>query len=173
MGVRGLRDYAGVNYKVTLTEAQARQHRSAFFRTYPGLATWHRQVGAELDRKKRVDTRTFTGRRQAGVTAYTVALNTPVQGTGADGLKLALARLFEHRAEVPEAGLIACVHDEVVMECPVALADQTTAWLKHHMIGAMQEVIGEAVAVEVETTVGRDWAGTPLEAPEEEASRCK
>jgi DNA polymerase-1 len=94
-------------------------------------------------------------------------VNTPVQGTGADGLKFALARLYEHRAEVPDVQLIACVHDEIVAECSEEVAAQTAAWLQHHMTAAMTEIIGETVPVEVETTIGRDWAGTALATPSE------
>ena len=87
----------------------------------------------------------MTDRRRVDVTKFTVALNSPVQGTGADGLKLALARLYEHRAEVPDAQLIACVHDEIVAECPEEGAAQTAAWLKNHMTVAMTEILGETV----------------------------
>jgi DNA polymerase-1 len=93
---------------------------------------------------------------------FTVALNSPVQGSGADGLKLALARLYRHRAEAPEARLMAVVHDEVVAEAPAAMAEQTAAWLTRHMTAAVQELVGEAVPIVVATTIGRDWAGSPL-----------
>jgi DNA polymerase-1 len=86
-------------------------------------------------------------------------------GTGADGLKGALARLFAHQHEAPDARLVAVVHDEIVAECPVEAAAQTAAWLQRHMTAAMTEILHEAVPVMVETTIGQDWAGTPL--PEE------
>ena len=40
-------------------------------------------------------------------------------------MKLALARLFTHRAEAPEARLLMCVHDEIVAECPQEQAEET------------------------------------------------
>src|SRR5262245_37229148 len=162
MGARGLRGYAASQYKVTLTPAEAEQHRRRFFQTYPGLRRWHRQTAAWLEGEGRVETRTLAGRRQLAVKHFTVALNAPVQGSGADGLKLALARLYHHRTEAPEACLIAVVHDEVVAEAPAALAEQTAAWLTRHMTAAMQELVGEAVPIVVETSIGRDWAGSPL-----------
>lgn len=167
MGAKALQVYAATNYKVPLSESQAKAHRQRFFHAYPGLARWHAQTGRHLEEEQLVETRTLTNRRRLGVTSFTVALNSPVQGTGADGLKLALARLFEHRREVPDARVIACVHDEIVAECPQESAEQTAAWLTHHMTVAMTEIIGETVPVEVETTIGRDWAGTPLGAQEE------
>jgi DNA polymerase I len=166
MGARALQAYAATNYKVSLTEAQATAHRQRFFQTYPGLARWHAQTGAYLNEVTEMETRTLANRVRRSVTSFTVAVNSPVQGTGADGLKLALARLFEHRSEVPEARLIACVHDEIVAECPEEEAEQTAAWLKEHMTAAMTELIGDVVPVEVETTIGSDWVGTALKTQE-------
>lgn len=162
MGALGLRGYAASQYKVTLTPAEAEQHRRRFFQTYPGLQRWHRQTAAWLEREGRVETRTLAGRRQLAVKHFTVALNAPVQGSGADGLKLALARLYRHRAEAPEARLIAVVHDEVVAEAPAALAEHTAAWLTRHMTAAMQELVDKTAPIVVETIIGRDWAGSPL-----------
>ena len=146
---------------------RSEHHKRAFFRTYPGLSTWHRQTAARLERSKMLETCTLAGRKHTGTKYFTSALNLPVQGTGADGLKLALARLFEHRTEAPDACVIACVHDEIVAECPQESAEQTAAWLKHHMTTAMTEIIGEMVPVEVETVIGRDWAGAALSMPTE------
>jgi DNA polymerase-1 len=141
MGARALKAYAATNYKVPLTEAQATAHRQQFFHAYPGLARWHAQTGACLEEAGEIETRTLAHRRRGGVSSFTVALNSPVQGTGADGLKLALARLFAHRSEAPEARLIACVHDEIVAECPEAAAEQTAVWLQQHMTTAMTDIL--------------------------------
>ena len=119
---------------------------------------WHRQTGATQS----TETRTLAGRRRLAVNAFTERLNSPVQGTGADGLKWALARLFAHRDEAPDARLVAVVHDEIVAECPIEGAAQTAAWLQEHMAAAMTEILQDAVPVVVETTIGQDWAGTPL-----------
>jgi DNA polymerase-1 len=105
-GARGLRRYALASFGVTLTEAEA--HRNTFFRTYPGLRKWHRTIGDEP-----ADTRTLAGRRRVGVRRYTEKLNTPVQGTGADGLKQGLALLWERRAACPDAFPVLLVHDEM------------------------------------------------------------
>jgi DNA polymerase I-like protein with 3'-5' exonuclease and polymerase domains len=162
MGAGGLRRYAASQYHVALTPAEAEQHRGRFFRTYPGLQRWHRQTARRLEQEGIVETRTLTGRRQLAVKHFPVALNSPVQGSGADGLKLALARLYHHREEAPEARLMAVIHDEVVAEAPAARAEQTAAWLTRHMTAAVQELVGEVVPIVVETTIGQDWAGSPL-----------
>jgi DNA polymerase I-like protein with 3'-5' exonuclease and polymerase domains len=162
MGASGLRGYAASQYHVALTPAEAEQHRRRFFQTYPGLQRWQRQTAAWLEREGIVETRTLAGRRQLAVKHFPVALNSPVQGSGADGLKLALARLYHHREEAPAARLLAVIHDEVVAEAPAALAEQTAAWLNRHMTAAVQELVGEVVPIVVETMIGQDWAGSPL-----------
>ncbi len=168
MGAKRLRDYAAASYGVSLSEGEAVQSRGKFFETYPGLKRWHRKTGALLEHAHELETRTLTGRRRLGVQAYTVALNTPIQGSGADGLKAALSALFIHREEAPTARLVAVVHDEVVAECRTEDADQTALWLKKHMTATMREIVADAVPIEVETIIGQDWSGTPIVGGERE-----
>jgi DNA polymerase-1 len=92
------------------------------------------------------------------VTRFTEKLNSPVQGTGADGLKLALALLWERRNEVPGAVPVLAVHDEIVVECDADQAETVAAWLRRTMIDAMAPLI-EPVPVEVEVRMARTWGG--------------
>jgi DNA polymerase-1 len=46
MGAKGFRDYARNNYGVDLSLENAQAYRSAFFKSYPGLAAWQRGIGA-------------------------------------------------------------------------------------------------------------------------------
>ena len=141
---------------VDLTDDQARQYRDAFFQAYPGLASWHRKVRTS----RATQTRTLTGRRRLldEKTPDTHRLNSPVQGTGADGVKLALALLWETRDRVPGAFPVLAVHDEIVVEVDGDHADAAAAWLKTCMVEAMAPLI-DPVRVEVEARVGRTWAG--------------
>ena len=115
-GAEGLRNYALNSYGVELNSMEAERYRRRFFETYLGLKAWHDREYREL-KKGSTETRTLTGRRRTGVTKFTERLNSPVQGTGADGLKLALAYLLERRHECPRAQPILAVHDEIVVEC--------------------------------------------------------
>jgi DNA polymerase-1 len=124
MGAATLRLYARTNYGVEMTDDEAARYRVAFFRAYPGLRSWHQQTGRTKDRP--VDTRTLTGRRRLAVARFTEKLNTPVQGTGADGLKSALALLWERREQAPGAFPVLAVHDEIVVECDEGQADAVT-----------------------------------------------
>jgi DNA polymerase-1 len=159
MSATGLRDYAATTYRVPLTATAAAAHRQRFFQTYAGLARWHQETRRQLQAGRRLETRTLAGRRRRDVDRFTVAVNSPVQGSGADGLKLALARLFRHRDEVPDARLVAAVHDELLAECPEAEAEATAHWLRRHMAAAMQELVGGAVPMTVDIQIGGSWAG--------------
>jgi DNA polymerase-1 len=153
MGARGFRLYAKAQYGLDLTEEQAGRYRDAFFKAYPGLKRWHRSMG-----DKAINTRTLAGRRRQDVRRYTEKLNTPVQGTGADGLKLALALLWERRAECPGAFPVLAVHDEIVVECDAGQAEAVGAWVARAMKDAMAPLV-DPVPVEVEVKTGRTWAG--------------
>lgn len=153
MGARALAAYAASNFGVPLTEAEAAGHRNAFFRTYPGLRAWHRAVPNGT-----IPTRTRAGRRRLGVGAFTEKLNTPVQGTGADGLKRALALLWERRERCPGAFPVLLVHDEIVVECAADRCEEAAAWVRDAMRDGMAPLI-DPVPVEVEVSAGRTWAG--------------
>jgi DNA polymerase I-like protein with 3'-5' exonuclease and polymerase domains len=156
MGARGFRQYAKSQYGLDLTEEQAHCYRDAFFKSYPGLATWHCRVRS----RKVTETRTVAGRRRLlnDKTPDTHRLNTPVQGTGADGLKLALALLWERRDQARDAFPVLAVHDEIVVEADAHQADAVASWLKAAIVEAMAPLIAP-VPVEVEVKIARTWAG--------------
>ncbi|HVF03119.1 MAG TPA: DNA polymerase [Rubrobacteraceae bacterium] len=162
MGPAGLRHYARGSYGVEMTAGEAERYWRGFFEAYPGLKAWHDREYREL-KKGSTETRTLTGRRRTGVTKLTERLNSPVQGTGADGLKLALALLYERRHECPGVVPILVVHDEIVIECDEKDVQKSEAWLKKAMVDGMDQVLnvpdlkGPRVPVEVEAKTGRTW----------------
>jgi DNA polymerase-1 len=159
MGARTLVEHAATGYGVQMSEQEAEQHRVRFFRAYPGIRRWQQSLGCAA-----AETRTLAGRRRLSVPTFAQRANSPVQGSGADGLKAALGRLWRHRHEVPTARLVATVHDEVVAECPAAEAAAVADWLQRHMVAGMEEIVTGRVPIVVETTIARDWAGGPLPA---------
>jgi DNA polymerase-1 len=156
LGARGLRGYARSNYGLNLTEEQARQYRAAFFQTYPGLERWHRRAG----NSRAKECRTLGGRRRLldDKTPYTHRLNTPVQGTEADGAKLAMGLLWERRERAPGAFPVLFNHDEIVIEADADQAEAVKDWLRQAMVDAMAPLV-DPVPVEVEARIGRTWAG--------------
>lgn len=113
-GARGLKAYARKEYETDITLEEAALYKRRFFETYPGLKAWHDRERRALERGN-TETRTLAGRRRKGVTKFTEWVNAPVQGTGADGLKLSLAMLWERRGECPGAVPVATVHDEILV----------------------------------------------------------
>ncbi|MCC6419007.1 MAG: bifunctional 3'-5' exonuclease/DNA polymerase, partial [Gemmataceae bacterium] len=97
------------------------------------------------------------GRRRVQVTEYSERLNTPVQATGADGFKAALALLWERRSNVPSAFPVLAVHDEIVVECDEHDSDAVMFWLYQCMKQGMASVLGEEPRIDIR--VGKTWAG--------------
>jgi len=95
------------------------------------------------------------------VQRFTDHLNAPVQGTAADGLKLALALMWERRGECPGAVPVLVCHDEVVVECDAEQAADVKGWLERAMIAGMDAVMNGTdevdVPVEVEARIARSW----------------
>ena len=117
---------------------------------------WHLRV--KETGNTAVQTKTLAGRCRGNVTAFTEKLNTPVQGTGADGLKAALGLLWERRQEVPGAFPVLAVHDEIVVECAEDQAEAVKVWLSKAMVDGMADLVAP-VPVEVEVQIGQTWAG--------------
>jgi DNA polymerase-1 len=166
MSPAGLRSYARASYGVEMTKEEAERYWQHFFETYPGLRAWHDREYRQLKKHGSTETRTLTGRRRTGVTKLTERLNSPVQGTGADGLKHALALLFQQRKECLGAVPILAVHDEVVVECPEEHSEEVAAFVEEIMVAGMGEVLNsglgsdhpERVPVEVDVEGVDSWS---------------
>jgi DNA polymerase I-like protein with 3'-5' exonuclease and polymerase domains len=162
-GAKGFKEFARDKYETDITLEEAALYKRRFFETYAGLAAWHERERLRMKHGE-TETRTLTGRRRVGVMRFTEWVNAPVQGTGADGLKLALALLWERREECPGAVPVACVHDEIVVECDEDKAEKVKAWLEKAMIDGMDDILngpdvgGPRVPVKVETQIGKTWA---------------
>ena len=86
--------------------------------------------------------------------AERIALNTPIQGTAADLIKLAMVRVDRALEEAGlQATLILQVHDELLVECPPEEAEQVRAIVT----GQMESVAQLSVPLVAEAKVGRSW----------------
>lgn len=165
MGAKSFREYARKRYGVTMTLEEAKEAKRKLLGTYPGIGRWHRRESGECHGGN-FEARTLLGRRRVvepgydGSPKYTERLNVPVQGTAADILKLAMARLWESREEHPNALPILTVHDEIVIECDEAEAERVDAWLSSTLKSAIADALGyPELAGEdaVETTISKAW----------------
>ena len=83
------------------------------------------------------------------------AMNTPVQGTAADIIKLAMVRVHEAlRREGMQSRLILQVHDELLLECP----PEEVAAASRILQEAMESVITLRVPLSAEVHQGENWA---------------
>ena len=82
-------------------------------------------------------------------------LNMVVQGTCADGLKQAMVQLADKLPE--EAHMVATIHDELIVECPVKMADEVCHLTEEVMKEAMAEILRGKVPVEDEAKVCECW----------------
>jgi DNA polymerase-1 len=166
MGVPRFRRQARSENGVDLSEADARRFRDGFLRAYPGIRAWHRRHDAGTDVagnyvETPIDVVVRSGRRRLAVSRYTEKLASPVQMTVSDGFKTALANLWQTREQVPSAFPVLVVHDEVVVEVDRDAAERAAEWLREQMTAGMRRWL-DRVPVVVETTICRDWSGTPL-----------
>src|SRR5262249_40044179 len=145
MSVVGLRATARTDYGIDLSQEDARRYRQAFFEAYPGVKKWHDSIRS----RRATETRTLTGRRvlvDAGG-FFGAKANYMFQGTGGDGIKLALALLWERRDQAPGAFPVMAVHDEIVVECDADQADRVRARLEAAMVDAPAPLLGPVPGV--------------------------
>ncbi len=83
-----------------------------------------------------------------------MALNTPIQGTAADVIKLAMVKVANrlHRKNL-KAKLILQVHDELIVECPTEEIEQASRILREEMEGAAQL----SVPLTADVNQGKNW----------------
>lgn len=160
MGARRFQEYAHNSYGLVLDLPAAERAREAFFATYPGIAAWHRKVSALQPRSAREDltVRTVLGRRKrflAGKFSFNAALNIPIQGTAAEGFKLAMVALHPALAELGGRGVL-CVHDEYLAEVPEERGEAARALVQRVMQDAMAEVV-PSVPIVVDSRIARHW----------------
>lgn len=155
MQAAGFQGYARDAYGVTVTAEEAVAFRDRFFAGYQGLARWHRIQTARA--KKAGAVRTLSGRlRTFEKVLLTTATNTPVQGTGADMLKVALGTVAKE-AWKHGWNLVGEVHDEIVLEVPEGETEEAAKTLERCMVEAGKRFLHK-VPVEAEASVGETWA---------------
>lgn len=86
-----------------------------------------------------------------------IAMNTPIQGTAADIIKIAMVRVYNRlKRELPEAKLILQVHDELIVEAPEAASQKALEILREEMQGAASL----KVPLPVDAKIGKSWYET-------------
>ncbi|MBN1486630.1 MAG: DNA polymerase I [Anaerolineae bacterium] len=137
-----------------------------YFERFPRVHTYMDQMQREAAEKGYVETLLQRRRyfpelgpgsqvsKRGQQAALRMAINTPIQGTAADILKLAMLRLNAMLKECnQQARIILQVHDELVLEVPVGERDAVIATLREAMEGAFEL----RVPLKVDVEVGENW----------------
>ena len=86
--------------------------------------------------------------------AERIALNTPIQGSAADLIKLAMIRVEDAlQKHYPEAQLLLQVHDELIVECPEEIASDVAALVSREM----EQIAELLVPLMAEAKCGKSW----------------
>ena len=156
MGAEGLLNYARNTFEVEMSLSQAQQFRQRFFHSYQGFNTYYQQQNSSRTRQLS----TLSGRIRRFSSDYaslTQKLNSPVQGTAADIIKRALVELTVELAAT-EAQIVACIHDEIILEVVADQAESAKTTLERVMVEAGRHYLPD-VPVAVEVTVADSWGG--------------
>jgi uracil-DNA glycosylase family 4 len=142
-----------------VTIEQARSFLERYFKRFPGvkryqekmreIALSERRVTNWFGRTRRIDAM-YVEQKRVQEEGIKEAINTPIQGTAADIVKLAMIDLhYNHNAP-----MIVQVHDELLFEVPAQDAQEYARWLEGH-IPTLVEING--VKFPVSATVGDNW----------------
>ncbi len=148
---------------IGVSRYEAREYIDNYLNNYRGVRSYMKQVVE--DAKAIGYTETMYGRRRyipelkssnfnVRSGAERIALNTPIQGTAADLIKLAMIRVEKALNEhFPEAELLLQVHDELIVECPEAIAPEVARLISREMEG----VAKLSVPLTAEAKFGKSW----------------
>lgn len=154
----------GLSQRLDLPSAEAQAIIDRYFTRYAGVKRYVEWAIDEARRKG--ESRTLFGRVRAmpeiaarnpalRMAAERTAINTPIQGTAADIVKLAMIRVHEAlRREGHRARLLLQVHDELVLEVPEAELAPVEALVRREMSAAAEL----KVPLDVEVGAARSWA---------------
>ena len=153
----------GLSQGLSISRKEAAEYIEAYFRTYPGIKAFLDNLVREAREKGYAVT--MYGRRrpvpELGSSNYMqrsfgerVAMNSPIQGSAADIIKIAMIRVWEALArEGLESRLILQIHDELLVETVPEEEERVMRLLAEEMAGAASM----SVALETDVHSGDDW----------------
>lgn len=154
----------GLSQSLHISMAEARDMIDRYYEAYPGVRTFLDNVVARA--KQTGYAETMYGRRrhipelkaknpQLRGFGERTAMNHPMQGTAADIIKIAMARVSRRLEEEGFAAhMILQVHDELDFECPVNEVERLTTMVRN----VMEHVVDLRVPLIAEASTGVTWA---------------
>ena len=163
--VYGISDFS-LAQDIGVTRKEAAAFIQSYLDTYPGVHNYMESIKQSARESGYVET--LFGRRRAlpelnsknfNLRSFgeRAAMNTPIQGTAADIIKIAMLRVRDRlKAEGFEARLILQVHDELILEAPEHEAERAAALLREEMEHAAEL----RVPLVAEAKIGHSWYET-------------
>jgi len=160
--VYGISDY-GLSRDLKISRAEAKAYIERYFARYAGVKNYIERVIAQarqdgfvttlLNRRRYlpdINSRNFNLRSFAERTA----MNTPIQGSAADQIKLAMVNIERRlRQDDYDSRMILQVHDELIFEVPADELEQMTTLVRSEMEHALELL----VPLKVDVKVGTNW----------------
>ena len=160
--VYGISDF-GLSEQLGISRKEAKNYIDQYLEKYSGIKQFMDNIVEEAKEKGYVETLFHRRRyipelssnnymvRQFGARA---AMNTPIQGTAADIMKIAMINVFKKlKEEKLDAQIVLQVHDELIIECKIDVKDRVAQLLKENMESAINMI----VPLKVETSEALNW----------------
>jgi DNA polymerase I len=153
----------GLSSRLECSLKEAQDLITRYFEAYPGIGRWLEEAARTAVRTR--ESRTVTGRMwrfqldpadrsQLGALKR-VGKNAPIQGSASDIFKRAMTRL-DAALLGADAQIVNSIHDELVVECDEAIAEDVLQRVRREMIEGARDFL-RRVPVVVEAAVADDW----------------
>lgn len=160
--VYGISDY-GLSRDLGIGRQEAAKYIDMYFARYPGVKRYIDQVILEAREKGYVTTLLnrrrylpdlFSSNRNIRAFGERAAMNTPIQGSAADIIKLAMIKIEEQlKTRGLQAVMILQVHDELIFEVPKDELEEVVPLVRD----TMENAVSLQVPLEVDVKVGPNW----------------
>ena len=153
----------GLGENLNISNKEAEEFIKKYFELYPEVKTWTIDVVEEAKTNGYVTT-LFNRKRileELSNTNYMIrqmgermAMNTPIQGTSADIMKMAMIKVYDRfKSEGIESKILLQVHDEIIVDCKNSELDKIKKIVKEEM----ENVYPLSVPLKVEIDTGINW----------------
>ncbi len=160
--VYGISDY-GLSQNLGITRKEAKGYIDRYFDRYPGVKTYIEDIIRDAKDKGYVETLFHRRRYLPDINARNfnmrsfaerTAMNTPIQGSAADIIKVAMIAMDKKlKEENMQATMLLQVHDELIFEAP----EEEIPKLKQLVKDVMERTVELSVPLKVESSVGNSW----------------
>lgn len=143
--------------------AEAKKYIDDYLTNFSGVREYMKSVTASAEKngcavtmfgRRRFIPELMSTNKNIKTHGVRAAMNTPIQGTAADIIKIAMVRVYRRlKKELPEARLILQVHDELIVEVPEALGEKAAQLMTEEMQGAVKL----SVPLIAEAKEGKTW----------------